>query len=121
MALYFNLPVYKAAYSLLVEIYKRAKVFEREYKYTIGEELKKYSLEMIIGIYQANKSEKKERLKFIDNARQNVEIIRLCLRLTKDLKIIGVNGFAYLNIKIEELSKQLTSWHKYTARVDDDK
>jgi four helix bundle protein len=121
MALYINLPVYKIAYSLLVEIYKRTKVFEREYKYTLGEELKKYSLETIIDIYQANKSKKRERLEFINNARQKIEIIRLCLRLAKDLKIIGIKSFAYLNIKIEELSKQLTSWYKYTAGVGDDK
>lgn len=121
MALYTNLPVYKSAYSLLMEIYKRTKTFVREYKYTIGEQLKKHTLEMIINIYKANKSKKQNRLKFIDDARQNVETIRLLFRLTKDLKIIGNKSFVSLNIEIEELSKQLAAWHKYTVRVGDNK
>lgn len=45
------------------------------------------------------------------------EGIRLLLRLCKDLKIIGIKGFVALNIQVEELSKQLASWQKYTAGV----
>jgi len=114
MALYSNLPVYKLGYDLLIEIYKRTKTFSREYKYTVGERLKEESLALLINVYKANKSKKENRLENIDLARKNVEIIRLLLRVTKDLKIIGVKGYAFLNIKIEELSKQLTAWQKYT-------
>ena len=58
MALYTALPVYKVAYDLLIEIFKRTKLFSREYKYTIGERLKNESLELIINIYKANKAQK---------------------------------------------------------------
>jgi hypothetical protein len=115
MALYSNLPVYKLGYDLLIEIYKRSKNFSREYKYTIGEKLKAESLEMLIYVYKANKSKKENRLENIELARKNLEVIRLLLRVTKDLKIITIKGFTYLNLKIEELSKQLTAWQKYTA------
>ena len=115
MALFTNLPVYKLGYDLLIEIYKRTKSFSREYKYTLGEKLKEESLEMLINIYKANKSRKENRLENIEQARKNVEVIRLLLRITKDLKIIGTKGFVFLNIKIEELSKQLTAWQKYTV------
>lgn len=40
MATYYNLPVYKQSYDLLLDIFKLTKEFNREYKYTIGEELK---------------------------------------------------------------------------------
>jgi hypothetical protein len=39
------------------------------------------------------------------------------LRVTKDLKIIGIKGHVALNVLVEELSKQLSSWQKYTARA----
>ena len=35
MATYDNLPVYKASYDLLVEIFQFVKTFNKEYKYTI--------------------------------------------------------------------------------------
>lgn len=117
MALFTQLPVYKLGYDLLIDLYKRTAVFAREYKYTLGERLKNNATDMIINIYKANKSKKENRLQYIDESRQNVEVIRLLLRLCKDLKIIGIKGFVALNIQVEELSKQLASWQKYTAGV----
>ena len=40
MALHNELPVYKATYDLLLEIFKFTKEFGKEYKYNVGENLK---------------------------------------------------------------------------------
>jgi hypothetical protein len=40
MGLHYDLPVYKACYDLLLEIFQFTKDFSREYKYTVGESLK---------------------------------------------------------------------------------
>lgn len=48
---------------------------------------------------------------------KNLEVVRLLLRICKDLKVIGIKRFVTLNIQVEELSKQLSSWQKYTAGV----
>lgn len=117
MALYTELPAYKTGYDLLVELYQRTKTFSREYKYSLGERLKDEATNLLVYIYKANKSRKENRLGYIETARQNVEIIRLLLRLCKDLKIMGIKGFAFLTKKVEDLSKQLAAWQKYTAGV----
>jgi len=54
MAYYDELPVYKAYYDLLLEIFRFTKDFTKEYKYTVGESLKKETLELITLIYRAN-------------------------------------------------------------------
>ena len=41
MALHSELPVYKATYDLLLAIFRFTKDFGKEYKYTVGESLKK--------------------------------------------------------------------------------
>ena len=117
MALFSELPVYKIGYDLLIGIYKRTSNFSREYKYTMGERLKNETTDLLVNIYKANKSKKETRLQYIDGARQNVEVVRLLLRVCKDLKVIGLKGFVALNMQVEELSKQLTSWQKHTARA----
>ncbi len=117
MALYTALPVYKVAYDLLIEIFKRTRLFSREYKYTIGERLKNESLELIINIYKANRSQKQNRLRRIAEARENVETIRLSLRLTKDLQGIGNKPFVFLNSNVEAVSIQLVGWQKYMTGV----
>jgi len=40
MSRYDELPVYKASYDLLLEIFKFTKSFAKDYKYTVGESLK---------------------------------------------------------------------------------
>jgi Na+/H+ antiporter NhaB len=115
MALFSELPVYKLGYSLLIQIYERSTIFSREYKYTIGEKLKNEVTDMLLNIYEANKSKKENRGTYIDLARQNVETVRLLLRICRDLNVIGLKGFVALNVQVENLSKQLAAWQKYNA------
>lgn len=110
MALFYELPVYKSSYDLLMEIFELVKHFPREYKYTVGEKLKDEALEMIMNIYRANtRQQKKDTLQ---NAREHLEVVRLLMRLTKDMKQININRFVDVNKKIEDISKQLTGWQK---------
>ena len=63
MALYSELPVYKATYDLLLGIFRFTKDFGKEYKYTVGESLKKETIELLTLIYRANvKRDKQEVL-----------------------------------------------------------
>lgn len=115
MALFSELPVYKLGYDMLISVYHKTSEFSREYKYTLGEKLKNETLDLLTNVYKANKSKQGTRIEYINTARQNIEVVRLLLRISKDLKIIGIKSFVALNVQVEELSKQLASWHKFTA------
>jgi len=110
MAIYTCLPVYKVSYDLLLEIFKFTKNLSREYRYTLGEDIKKETIELIINVYRANKSYSKKE--FIQGARENTEIIRLLIRISKDLKLVSLKRFVGLNEKIESISKQLAAWDR---------
>ena len=111
MALYSFLPVYKSSYDLLLELFRFTKDFNKEYKYTIGESIKKEIMSMIINIYKANS--KKQKLPHIQSARENIEVIRVFLRLLQDLKQVNTKKFVKLNSLCESVSKQLVAWEKY--------
>ena len=81
MAKYDELPVYKASYDLLLEIFRFTKEFNREFKYTVGESLKRETLDLITLIYLANS--KQEKRETIQLAREKIEVIRLFVRLMK--------------------------------------
>ncbi len=55
MALFYNLPVYKASYGLTQRIFLEVENFSREYKYTTGQEMKNQTMELIKNIYRANR------------------------------------------------------------------
>lgn len=100
----------KASYDLLLEIFRFTKEFKREFKYTVGESLKKETLELITYIYRANS--KKDKLETLQLAREKIEVIRLFIRLMKDLHQISLRRFVQVNKQIENVSKQLTGWQK---------
>jgi len=109
MTTYNNLPVYKTSYDLLLEVFEIIKKFPREYKYTLWDKIKNEIIDLITSIYRANNSFD-NRIFNIKSAREKVEILRLYMRLTKDLKLININKYVNLSENIESLSKQLLAW-----------
>ena len=110
MGLYDQLPVYQASYDLLVSIFDFSRNFTREYKYTIGEKLKNETVDLITHIYRANSRQEKRPV--LQQARENVEVIRLYMRLLRDLNQVSIRQFVDINEKIEDVSRQLTGWQK---------
>ena len=110
MAHYNELPVYKSTYDLLLHIFQLTKEFSREYKYTVGESLKKETIELLTLIYRANARYKKSDI--LQLAREQIEIIRLLIRVMKDMRQISLKQFVKVNQWVESVSKQLTGWQK---------
>ena len=111
MATYDNLPVYKVSYDVLFKVFHIVKDFEKQYKYSLWDTIKNETLDLITSIYRAN-SNFENRLKNIKKAREQVEVLRLYIRLSKDLKILSITKFSDLSLDIENISKQLYSWEK---------
>jgi hypothetical protein len=96
MSNYNELPVYKATYDLLLEMFKFTKDFSKEYKYTVGDSLKKETIELITLIYRANS--RKDKHATLQTARE--QVIRLLIRLMKDIHQINLKRF--VEVKINE-------------------
>lgn len=110
MTLAQHLPVYKASYDLTLSLFLVIKKFPKEFKYTLGEQLKKDCLMLISSLYKTNTLlHKKESL---IETRATLEGIRVLLRLSKDLHIIAVERFVVLSESIETISKQLLAWER---------
>ena len=111
MALYDQLPVYKASYDLLIKLYQIAHDLPKEHKYTLGEKLKNYCLDLLIGIYQANIAvDKKSTIQLLI---QLIEQIKILVRVSRDIRIIGLQQYADISLLIDSISKQLRGWERY--------
>lgn len=117
MALYFNLPVYKESYDLLLQIFECSAKLPREYRYTLGERLKNESTDILLQIFEASHFDGIQKKSAIENALLHLEKCRLYIRLFKDLNVWGIATQVSFNIRIESISKQLTQWGNYVARV----
>ena len=110
MSLYYELPIYKDVYKLIHLIYVSTKDFPREYKYSLGQDLKRDSLQLVRGISRVNKSVDKKQhfLLLLDD----FELIKFQLRLCADLKLLSVAKQATLMEMVAVIGKQLTAWSK---------
>lgn len=114
MAIYENLPVFKEVYDLLLQFIRLSGNLKRDFRYTIGEQLKKDILELCVFIYQANA--RHEKTEFIGKAREKMVVIKLNLRVLHDTNQISVKQYSMLVDKVVFINKQLTSWDKYIKK-----
>jgi len=77
---------------LLLSIFQFTRDFNREYKYTVGESLKKETIELLTLIYRANS--KYQKAEILQTAREQIEVIRLLIRLMKDMTQIILGKFS---------------------------
>lgn len=56
MSLYTELPVFRDAWQLALRVFEYKKEFGREHKYTLGQDMKKDSLQLVHHLYRANKA-----------------------------------------------------------------
>ena len=110
MATYDQLPVYKTSYDLLLELFQCIKHCSREYKYTVGENVKTEVLLLVRSVFRANSV--RQRSRHIQTAREHIETVRIYVRLLKDLRQISTETLVSLNQKIESINKQLVAWQK---------
>ncbi len=108
MALYYNLPVYKDVYQLILLLYRYTKEFPREYKYTIGQDLKRDSLVLVRGIYRINKAVDKNQ--YFNQVLDDFELIKFQIRLCGDLKLFSRKQQSELIALNENIGKQLKGW-----------
>lgn len=110
MALYYNLPIYRDIYNLILKIFEATRDFPREYKYTLGQDMKRDGMELMRLVYKANKY--KDKREFLENLLDNLEIIKLQIRLAYDLKIISVKKQAVAAELIDAIGRQTNGWKR---------
>ena len=88
MSLSHELPIYKDVYKLILQIFEFTKDFSREYKYTLGQDMKRDVLMLVRSIYRANRNTEKRQ--YLEEFLDNFEILKLEIRLCTDLKLISI-------------------------------
>lgn len=113
MALYYNLPVFKDVYKLTLRIFQLTSNFAREYKFTLGQDLKRDCILLLRHIYRANKV--KEKRVYLEQFLDSFEVIKLEVRLCTDLKLISIKQQAEIAVLMESIGKQITAWRNASA------
>ncbi len=106
--LHTELPVYHDTYQLILKVFEHTKDFSKEYKYTLGQDMKRDALRLIRSIYRANKH--KNRVEHLEAFLDELELLTLEIRLCVDMKLLPIKKQAQLSGLLERIGKQVIGW-----------
>lgn len=110
MAIYTNLPIYKASYSLLLSLTKITPNMPRECRYTLAQDCRRKIMDIILLIYRANRVRNKVQL--IMAMRESLLEAQVYIRLMCDMKNISIKHYTNLMEETVAMSKQMSAWEK---------
>lgn len=108
MALYYDLPVFKDVYKLTLRLFEVTSNFPREYKFTLGQDMKRDSILLVRHIYRANKV--REKTVYLEQFLDSFEVLKLELRLCKDMRLTTVKQQSEFALLMDGIGKQVTAW-----------
>jgi hypothetical protein len=109
MALYYSLPVYRDTYKLVLKIFDVTQNFSREYKYTLGQDMKRDAMQLVRSIYRANKATVRKQ-EYLEDFLDDFELLKLEIRLCTDMKILSIKKQSELSVLMDSIGKQITGW-----------
>lgn len=118
MARYDQLFVYKSCYLLLISLYKELSRIPRDIKYTVLQEMKHDSLDVLRQIYHANSTQ--DKIPYLDSALDKIFDVKINTRVLWDLKAVDNTTYGRLAEQAESVSKQLTAWKKSIEKQEHD-
>ncbi|MBQ3361232.1 MAG: four helix bundle protein [Prevotella sp.] len=114
-----NVQVYKDGFDLLLLVYRSTIGLKRDYRYTLGEEMKLTVQHLLASIYEAKKTTPRAAL--LSDALHWVYEAKVLYRVMDELKLLrDWQCSAYIHY-LATISKQLTAWHKYERRKENEK
>lgn len=112
-----NVQVYKDTFDLLVFVYRTTNGMNREYRYTLAEEMKRVLQNLLAVIYEAKKTSPRAAL--LAEALHWVYEAKVLYRTMDELRLLkDWYCVTYIHL-LATISKQLTAWHRYEKRKEE--
>ena len=106
-----GIAIFKKIYDLVLLAYQYVRLFPRSEKFVLGERIEHASIDLLEGIIIAN--QKKEKQASLVEASVKLDILRIFIRLSKDLRLLDLKKYETLSSHIVEIGRMLGGWIKY--------
>lgn len=99
---------YRDTYQLILSLFEVTREFTKEYKYSLGQDMKRDALRLMRSIYRANKHQ--NRTEHLETFLDELELLKLEIRLCVDMKLLPIKKQAALSALLDRIGKQVTGW-----------
>ena len=107
-----DIPIIQKVYDFYRELYSAVEKMPKKDKYTLGEKTQRAALDLIELLINAGYQEKSRKNNPLNEAAIKLDLIKILVRLGKDLKAVPTNKYLSLEEKLQEIGRMLGGWIK---------
>lgn len=104
-------PIFSRTYDFILWLLPEAGKFPRIHRFGLGERVVRQALDFQETLVQAGLS-KKDRAHLLDQADTQLSVLRLNLRLCRDLELIKLTQYEHVARMLTEIGNLLGGWKK---------
>ncbi len=108
----FDIPIFKKTYDLYKTFYEYRNLVPKLDRHTIWQKSEDLILGILEGILTASKLYKAAKAPVLENASVKLNLLRVFVRLMKEVKTIDNKKYAALEEMIDEIGRMLGGWIK---------
>ena len=109
-----DIPIFKRSYDLYKTFYGYRADVSKQDRYTIWQRCENTILDVLEAILLASQSARTEKLPILETASVKLNLLRVLIRLTKDVKAIDNKRYVALETNIDEIGRMLGGWIRST-------
>ncbi len=109
-----DIPIFKKCYDLYKAFYGYRGDVSKQDRYTIWQRSENAALDVLEAILLASQSSRAEKSKVLEAASVKLNVLRVLIRLTKDVKAIDNKKYVALETSIDEIGRMLGGWIRST-------
>lgn len=110
--MFSQLIIFQRFYDFILILYPVINRFPKSYRLVLGNQIEKVSLDILTSIIYANSQTGLVRQSILKTTSQNLDVLRILIRLAKDLHFISLGQYQVLSKKNNEIAKLFSCWSR---------
>lgn len=107
-----DIPIFRKAYDLYKTFYGLRSIVPKADRYTLWQRAENLILDILEGILLASQLPKSGKLRPLEEVSTKLNILRVFLRLAKDVKALDIKKLVVLQEDVDEIGRMLGGWIK---------
>ena len=105
-----DLALYTKIYDLALWLFPHVKRFPRAERVLLGDYIKRALLDILKNTVLAYNAPKAQKLAYLELASANLDLLRLLIRLSVDLRLTSIRQYEHVSKMIDEIGRMLGGW-----------
>jgi len=110
ISMYTKLLIFQKTYDFTLWFYPIINRIPKSHRLVLGRQMEELTLTLLILIIKANKARDHKRLEIQRQISDEIDCLRILIRLTKDLRFMSITQYQHAVKKLNEIGKMLYGW-----------